>query len=492
MPLRAANATILIEQTIGRGLRLPYQGKRTGEPKIDTLTIVSHENFNAIIEAAQNPNSILNKMRFVQIEPEEISAHTTVVTSKNKIEKEAEAEQETVHLIKNEAEKAKAQNHLDAKNAIIKALPNFNALTEVSKIEDLAKPEVKAQVIKQIEDELAQGQQNIFQPDILAEVENIYESIVTQYKHNLIEIPCIELREQKAKAEFKAFDLNTNAFYFRALEEEIIRVELQGIRTDTLRATSSGSYGNPLKIIVNELTRFAEIDYDENATLLYHLATQAFEAIKQNAKFEEDALKAVFQFKGAIAQKIYKQMKENWVLHTEHIVSNILPFVKIEEWNFSALINEGYKHYQEIVIPTSLIPKYVFRGFQKACHFEYKFDSKAEQDFAFIVENDKNVLKWLRPAPNQFHILWDNNTKKYEPDFVLETEKAIFMVEIKAEDRLNDDEVVQKMAAAKKYCEYATEFTTQNGGKPWYYLLIPHSAVNKVNSIPYFIELYLK
>ena len=29
VPLRAANARILIEQSIGRGLRLPY-GKRTG------------------------------------------------------------------------------------------------------------------------------------------------------------------------------------------------------------------------------------------------------------------------------------------------------------------------------------------------------------------------------------------------------------------------------------------------------------------------------
>jgi type III restriction enzyme len=492
VPLRAANATILIEQTIGRGLRLPYQGKRTGEAKIDTLTIVSHENFNAIVQAAQNPNSILNKMHFVQIAPEDISVSTTVVTSKNRIEKEAETEQEKVHLIENEIEKAKAQTHLDAKNAIIKVLPDFNTLTEVTKIEDLAKPEVKAQVIQQIEDSLSQGQQSIFNADILAEAKEIYESVVTQYKQNLIEIPRMELKEGKAKAEFKHFELNTSGFHFRALEEEIIRVELQGIRSDTLRATSSGSYGNPLTIIVMELTRFAEIDYDENAPLLYHLATQAFEAIKQNAASEEDALKAVFQFKSAIAQKIYVQMKANWELYVEHIVSNILPFVKIEEWNFSALVNEGYKSYQEIVTPTSSVPKYVFRGFAKACHFEYKFDSKTEQDLSFVLENDKEVLKWLRPAPNQFRILWDNNTKKYEPDFIVEIEKAIFMVEIKAQDRLNDTEVIQKMTAAKKYCEYATEFTIQNGGKPWYYLLIPHSAVSRISSMSYFIELYLK
>ena len=39
MPLRAANARILIEQSIGRGLRLPY-GKRTGVTAVDRLNIV--------------------------------------------------------------------------------------------------------------------------------------------------------------------------------------------------------------------------------------------------------------------------------------------------------------------------------------------------------------------------------------------------------------------------------------------------------------------
>ena len=40
VPLRAANAAVLIEQTIGRGLRLPFGGKRTGEPNIDKLTVI--------------------------------------------------------------------------------------------------------------------------------------------------------------------------------------------------------------------------------------------------------------------------------------------------------------------------------------------------------------------------------------------------------------------------------------------------------------------
>ena len=41
VPLRAANARTLIEQSIGRGLRLPYS-KRTGVAAVDRLNIVAH------------------------------------------------------------------------------------------------------------------------------------------------------------------------------------------------------------------------------------------------------------------------------------------------------------------------------------------------------------------------------------------------------------------------------------------------------------------
>ena len=56
VPLRAANARILIEQSIGRGLRLPY-GKRTGVTAVDRLNIVAHDKFQEIIDEANKPDS---------------------------------------------------------------------------------------------------------------------------------------------------------------------------------------------------------------------------------------------------------------------------------------------------------------------------------------------------------------------------------------------------------------------------------------------------
>lgn len=480
VPLRAANAAILIEQTIGRGLRLPFDGKRTGVDSIDKLTVIAHDNFEAVLAAAKDPNSVLNKMSFIEIPEENLGTKTEVVTSKPVFELKLESEQIAVNKIENKENQQKAQNTLDAKKAIINSLPDFNTLPEVRRVEDLNKEEVKRKVIRQIEKKLNDGQQNIFALDILKEAEETYEKIVASYKENIIEIPRMDLVLGEVTATFNHFDLDTTNFNYQALEQEIIRMGLMDKSVETIKAKSSGSYGNPVKMIIAELIDYPEIDYDDNADLLYHLATQAYNAIKENIDKEENILQAIFQFKSAIADKIYMQMKANFSLSTpEYVAPRVYPFTKIEQWNFSALVNAGYKDYRDIVTPTIMVPKYVFRGFEKACHFEYKFDSKTEQDLAFVLENDKKVIKWLRPATNQFRIYWDNNSKKYEPDFIIETEDTIYMVEPKAETKMQDADVLAKKQAALKYCKYATEFTSQNSGKQWKYLLVPHNEISR-------------
>lgn len=74
VPLRAADAPILVEQQIGRGLRLPYGGKRTGYADIDKLTVIAHENFEAVIEKSKDPNSVLSRVSYVELEDDELDA----------------------------------------------------------------------------------------------------------------------------------------------------------------------------------------------------------------------------------------------------------------------------------------------------------------------------------------------------------------------------------------------------------------------------------
>jgi type III restriction enzyme len=166
-----------------------------------------------------------------------------------------------------------------------------------------------------------------------------------------------------------------------------------------------------------------------------------------------------------------------------------LPFVRIEAWNFTTH-KDGRRHFKDVISPASLIPKLSFTGFTKSCHFEYKFDSKTEKDFSQLLEADTTVLKWLRPAPNQFRIYWAHNSRQYYPDFIVETEKAIYMVETKAADQIESSEVQSKKQAALKYCQYATKYTSSIGGNPWHYLLIPHHEVTSATSFDYLANSY--
>ena len=491
VPLRAANATVLIEQTIGRGLRLPYEGKRTGENKVDKLTVIAHENFEAVIAAAQDPNSVLNKISFIEISEDELSEKTVAVSSKTILEQKFETEQKAIEQIHAPAQKQKAQNGLDAKQAIIHTFNNLNIMPEVRKVDDLNKEEVKRKVLKQVEKNLSQGQPTLFKDEIVKEAEAVYDTLVKEFKKNIIEIPRMDLVQGEVTAIFHPFELDTAGFTYQALDQEIIRLELTGeYKTETLKAGSSGSYGNPVDLIISTLVDYPEIDYDDNAVLLQKLATQACEAINKHLNDATKIKEVIFQFKQAIAEKIYNQMKDHFeLLRPDYVKPNVLPFVKIEEHNFSALQNSGYRDYREIIQPASMITKYVFRGFEKACHLEYKFDSKTEQDLAFVLENDKSVQKWLRPSANQFRIYWDNNSKRYEPDFIVETADTIYMIETKAANEMQNADVLGKKAAAEKYCRYATEYTSTNGGKFWKYLLIPHNEVFRIIGLDYLISL---
>jgi len=168
----------------------------------------------------------------------------------------------------------------------------------------------------------------------------------------------------------------------------------------------------------------------------------------------------------------------------------VFPFEKILEHNYSKNEGESIYHYTETITPTNSIPQKVFSGFAKSYHKLYKFDSKTEKDFAIILENEKNVLKWLRPAVNQFRIYWKHNSRQYNPDFVVESSDTIYMIETKKEAEVNTSDTQEKAKAALQYCKYATEFTTQNNGKPWEYVLIPHNVVLLNMSFEHLIKMY--
>ena len=243
-------------------------------------------------------------------------------------------------------------------------------------------------------------------------------------------------------------------------------------------------------IIVNELINIPEVDYNTCAKLLFKLARQVLD--KFATYLSDEDVKNVVQYrKRDIAGYIKPQLMEHFKKEVVRFeVPDVRAFSQILEHNSYKFLQDEIYDFKETIEPASRIKSLMFTGFKKACHKTYKFDSKTEKDFAIILERDDSVEKWLRPAPNQFNITWDNNKRNYEPDFVVESKDTIYLIETKKENDISTEEVQSKAKAALLYCKNATEYTTANGGKPWKYVLLSHNSVKLNMDLEHLVKEY--
>lgn len=501
VPLRAANAPVLVEQTIGRGLRLPY-GERTGVEAMDKLTVVAHDNFQNVIQAAQHPDSILRKLQFVELSDEYFAYQKETITIPTALQTEMEAEnavkEQEIAAIQNPEEQQQRKNKWEAEKLADKmVLDTLNELSArsfsptlqpIQSAADLQKPEIQAAVIAKVQATIeAAPQHALFAGELLAEAQERYTSAVERFTKHIIEIPRITIRRADVTEYFEDFDLDTSkgsptsTFHFMPLTEEVVVVGLVDGSRNTVAVQPGVHFGTPEEMLLVVLLDYPEIDYGSCSELLHTLIAQALAAVRVPNPDEANVRRTVFQWKNIIAQNIYEQMKPH--LRTkggEYEKPEIFPFSAIRPWHYTKERNsDNRKALHDESFAASSTSKYVFFGFKKACHAEYTFDSRSEQTFAYILEYDNAVQKWLRPAPGQFALWWNNNSQSYEPDFVVETADSIYIVEIKAAKDMDAEDVQEKAQAAQEYCKYATEFTTQSNGKQWKYALISHNHLVK-------------
>jgi type III restriction enzyme len=479
IPLRTAASMTLREQTIGRGLRLPY-GKRTGDKKVDTLTIVAHDKFQEIINEANKPDSIIRQKNIIEIDTEELRQDKEIVTSVPVWEQDFIKREAEIALINNVQERQKAEQQLQVERDITDILPTLN--TEVKSIQDLTGQEAKNILICKYKERLSsQPQAELFMEERIAEAKAVYGRVAQKFIQHIIEIPRMVVQQaDETRSGFHNFDLDVSNLNYQPVSEEILIQRLREQEDGISYIKGKGRIVSDRldNIIVNELFYMPEIDYDSQSELLFKLARQAVTRFKSYLKTEDEVINVVQYNKRELARFIYTQMMEHFYCESpryEDVI--VLPFVALKEHNFSKYTADSVYPYTETVEPTSSIPGKVFVGFQKACHLKYKFDSKTEKDFAIILEKDEAVVKWLRPADGQFEIWWAHNSKRYNPDFVVETDEAIYLVETKMQKDMDSNEVKEKAKAALYYCENATRFALENGKKPWKYVLIPHEAV---------------
>jgi len=179
-------------------------------------------------------------------------------------------------------------------------------------------------------------------------------------------------------------------------------------------------------------------------------------------------------YKRDIANKIYKQMLQDNHFFCEN---GFLQEEVIDTRNYN--LQQSYGYIERVGLYGAYkekIQSVLFDGIKKGVFSTVKFDSHPELLLARVLETDPDVKNWLKPAPQEFNITY-NHGRNYEPDFVVETERSIYLIEVKGEDKLTDADVIAKKKRGIQYCEVASRWGKANGYKEWKYLFIPSKQV---------------
>ena len=480
VPLRASTSDILKDQMVGRGLRLPY-GERTGDKDIDCVMLTAHHKFEKLISEAQRGDSIFNEKNILKIE--EIENQKSTVTQ---IALNLDTENDELAVKINTGDDIKNQEVSRQVNRIITDKITNN-LYENKEIEKSTKEEIITEIN---ENKDLSDIYNANKTPIDQYIELQIKKVPEQVKQKFIMIPKIKTEREEGEYYFKKFKLDFSTFNQAPIDNKILLQSLiDASETKYIKADSINFDAvNPSKVLVEKLREKSEIDYERDAELLHELIESLLSFYE--TKYDDNEVKNIVMMnKNNITTEIYRQMMNNFV-RDEGIINESVytdnPMNLQAGYTYS-IIKDLFDNYESN--RDGKITSVLFDGIKKGVFDIAKFDSEPELKFARIIERDEKVQKWLRPAPKEFNITY-NGGKEYEPDFVVEAEDVIYLVEVKGDDRLNDPDVIAKKKKSIEYCKLVSKWAEETNNKKWIHLFIPASVIQSNSTFDYLTDNY--
>lgn len=495
VPLRAANSSTLVEQSIGRGLRLPY-GKRMGVAAVDRLTIVAHDKFDAIINEANKPNSIIRSVVRIGKDVSLVGKKAVTVTN-TAIEQligrptVQPVPSQQFELGVQEKPVLTTREEQAVVNLIVEAIKeNERRVSDVPNLEALIKPDVQERIAKKVAEAYettyqpaqAEFAEKSTKPDIAA----IVKDSLKRYLDLNIGIPRISVRPKgNVRTGFKDFELDTSAINQQPVDQNILIQQLK--TSDRSRIHADLAYATEERFedyIVRNLVDFDDISYDEHADILYKLSSQAVAKLRSYLDTDEKVLNVIQFNQRQFSTYIHAQMQQHWWQEADegYEVTVSRGYQTFTDTSYSADGDEKLRNVHQPLATgeRDRIGGMLFGGFERCSYPVQKFSSDSERAFASLLEKDLDVKKWFKPTRDQFSISYrdaSGTTANYEPDFVVETATHKYIIEPKQASMMDDANVLAKKSAAVTWCQNATAHEVKNGGKEWAYILIPHTAI---------------
>jgi type III restriction enzyme len=440
--MRSSVSVILTEQTLGRGMRLPF-GAYTGIEILDTLEVVAHERYEDLLKKAGVLNRAFIDYRTRAALRINAQGQQVVVT-------------ETVEA------------------GIVPLLPTGDQAPL------LVLDDSPAAVVTSVQERTLQ---------VSEAAVRMKREIGRRADAPAISIP--RLRMTTVQSSFSLADL-TNTDNFRKLgvalaanpDGELNRtlvgarvvVGFDGIkRTELVRSEAADRIRSiPSLFSVGELR-------DELSDMV--LASSAVPARPQERAALKPLIVAFFAGLGSKAEEVLSANLERAGARLIKLVGDeqrhfmVKPsyqeVVKIEEFNPT-------RSTDKTVSPDRLGPfskSLAYEGWTRSLFPVEWFDSAPERTVANMIDGDGGVVCWVRLHINELPILWNSGGQQYNPDFVvIEADGTHSVVEVKMDKEMSSDDVQGKREAAMRWANHVS--ADESVGTTWRYLLVSETDIS--------------
>jgi type III restriction enzyme len=441
--MRASVSEILTEQTLGRGMRLPF-GTYTGIEILDTLEVVAHERYEDLLKKAGVLNEAFIDYRTWAALRINAQGQTVAVT-------------ETVE---------------SGAAAVIGI--GYSGESATLPVDGEARP-----VVTTAEERTVQA------GDAAAKMKL---TISRRDDAPTIKVPV--LRMSAVQSNFTLADI-TDTDAFRKLGAALA-ADPDGELSRTL--VSARVVTGPDGMKRTELIRSTAADHIRSDSTLFALedlrtqlvdmvlASPAVPARASQRSAVSPLIDAFFDGLGAKADEVLSA-------NLERAGARLVKLVADEQRRYMAKPS-----YQEVVElkdfnPTRTTDKTVttdrFGPFLKSLAYEgWKrsifpvvwFDSEPERRVANMVDDDTSVSCWVRLHINDLPILWNSAGQQYNPDLiVIDADGTHWIVEAKMDKEIESEDVQGKREAAKRWANHVNADDTV--GVTWRYLLVSEADI---------------
>ena len=503
IPLNAAKSDILALQTIGRGLRLPF-GEITHVEEIDTLDIVAHDHYREIIDDIKDnpvfkrrnlddediPETEVAKVEAV-VQDQQISIFDDMFKDANvKSFQEIDTNKDIDNLYeayqKAYVKKAAPKKKDSKPDGQITIFDLFGSGDDTNSVDTGSKEE-------QAPTDTTVSQDNI---DITIElnepsksnvpelyVKEIFKQKVEEFKKVAISVPKISI-SYSSSVEFKPFTVKRNVLDFDVAASKIERYDavnnrlLQTLDADPLMVDDPEN-----TLACSLLESIPEFSYDD-ADLILDVVEQYLRLIDGD---EETKRKIIRRYATVIVEDLRQQIYASKEEHTEFIYNvqqDLIVFGSFAKTKLKHV--DGKLGYKKEVADKKNIKNYLFEGYRKSYYPVNSFDSDDERRFAVVLEDDEDVVRFIKPPLNQLGLFYRAG-KQYNPDFLVETKNCKYMVEVKAANQVNNEDVQEKARAGVKWCECASKVDADD--KKWKYRLVSGEDIIIGNTLKYILGL---